>query len=77
MLSSSETLGAGVALGVISVNDAAFSDLAAANTWNEITAAGVANGNPADGPQDIKIPASVLLLQAVTCYLLLSLTPKA
>ena len=50
MLSSSGALG--VASGVISVNDAAFNDLAAANNWNEITAGGAANGNPANSPQD-------------------------
>ncbi|KJW02278.1 outer membrane autotransporter barrel domain protein [Rickettsia endosymbiont of Ixodes pacificus] len=52
MLSSSGALG--VAAGVISTNDAVFSDLAAAGNWNKITAGGVANGTPVDGPQDNK-----------------------
>ncbi|WP_103897364.1 autotransporter outer membrane beta-barrel domain-containing protein [Rickettsia fournieri] len=51
MLSSSGALG--VAAGVIATNnDAAFSNNAAANNWNEITAGGVANGTPAGGPQN-------------------------
>ncbi|AFC72956.1 outer membrane protein OmpA [Rickettsia rhipicephali str. 3-7-female6-CWPP] len=51
MLSSSGALG--VAVGVISTNNnAAFSDLAVANNWNDITAKGVANGTPVDGPQN-------------------------
>ncbi|WP_081427946.1 autotransporter outer membrane beta-barrel domain-containing protein [Rickettsia massiliae] len=51
MLSSSGVLG--VAVGVISTNNnAAFSDLAVANNWNDITAQGVANGTPVDGPQN-------------------------
>ncbi|KJW04699.1 autotransporter outer membrane beta-barrel domain-containing protein [Rickettsia argasii] len=51
MLSSSGALG--VAAGVIATNnDAAFSNDVAANNWNEITARGVANGNPAGGPQN-------------------------
>ncbi|WP_082623652.1 autotransporter outer membrane beta-barrel domain-containing protein [Rickettsia rhipicephali] len=51
MLSSSVALG--VAVGVISTNNnAAFSDLAVANNWNDITAKGVANGTPVDGPQN-------------------------
>nr|CDI28900.1 OmpA [Rickettsia monacensis IrR/Munich] len=52
MLSSSGALG--VAAGVISINDAAFSDLAAAGNWNKITAGGVANGTSVNGPQDNK-----------------------
>ncbi|QCS24837.1 autotransporter outer membrane beta-barrel domain-containing protein [Rickettsia parkeri] len=51
MLSSSGALG--VAAGVIATNNnAAFSDNVGNNNWNEITAAGVANGNPAGGPQN-------------------------
>ncbi|AFC73581.1 autotransporter outer membrane beta-barrel domain-containing protein [Rickettsia montanensis] len=50
MLSSSGAFG--VVAGVISNNDAAFSNLAAANNWNEITVGGVTNGTPADGPRD-------------------------
>ncbi|EEC11397.1 outer membrane protein A, putative, partial [Ixodes scapularis] len=52
MLSSSGALG--VAAGVISTNDAVFSDFAAAGNWNKITAGGVANGTHVDGPQDNK-----------------------
>ncbi|ACP53943.1 Outer membrane protein rOmpA [Rickettsia africae ESF-5] len=51
MLSSSGALG--VAAGVIATNNnAAFSDNVGNNNWNEITAAGVANGNPAGSPQN-------------------------
>ncbi|UZW38607.1 autotransporter outer membrane beta-barrel domain-containing protein [Rickettsia conorii subsp. heilongjiangensis] len=51
MLSSSGALG--VAAGVIATNnDAAFSDDADVNNWDEITAIGVANGHPAGGPQN-------------------------
>ncbi|BAK97125.1 autotransporter outer membrane beta-barrel domain-containing protein [Rickettsia japonica] len=51
MLSSSGALG--VAAGVIATNnDAAFSNDAAANNWNQITARGEADGNPAGGPQN-------------------------
>nr|BAU20607.1 outer membrane protein A [uncultured Rickettsia sp.] len=51
MLSSSGVLG--VAAGVIATNDdAAFSNDAEANNWDEITAEGVANGIPAGGPQN-------------------------
>ncbi|BDU59910.1 hypothetical protein FLA4_03200 [Candidatus Rickettsia kotlanii] len=50
MLNSSGALG--VATGVITTNNAAFSERADANTWNQITAEGAANGVAADGPQD-------------------------
>ncbi|WP_410526390.1 autotransporter outer membrane beta-barrel domain-containing protein [Rickettsia rickettsii] len=51
MLSSSGALG--VATGVIATNNnAAFSNNVGNNNWNEITAAGVANGTPAGGPQN-------------------------
>ncbi|WP_377185509.1 autotransporter outer membrane beta-barrel domain-containing protein [Rickettsia sibirica] len=51
MLSSSGALG--VAAGVIATNNnAIFSDNVGNNNWNEITAAGVANGTPAGGPQN-------------------------
>ncbi|MFA1689114.1 autotransporter outer membrane beta-barrel domain-containing protein, partial [Candidatus Rickettsia barbariae] len=50
MLSSSGALG--VAAGVIATNNAAFSDNVDNNNWNGITAAGVANGNPAGSPQN-------------------------
>ncbi|GAA5251977.1 hypothetical protein KNCP2_02650 [Candidatus Rickettsia kedanie] len=52
MLSSSGALGVAAVAGVISVDNAAFSDLPAANNWDEITAGGISNGNPAPGPQD-------------------------
>ncbi|AAL03811.1 autotransporter outer membrane protein OmpA [Rickettsia conorii] len=51
MLSSSGALGIAVSGVIATNNNAAFSDNVG-NNWNEITAAGVANGTPARGPQN-------------------------
>ncbi|MCZ6913424.1 MAG: autotransporter outer membrane beta-barrel domain-containing protein, partial [Rickettsia endosymbiont of Ixodes persulcatus] len=51
MLSSSGAFGI-AANGVISNNNAAFSDNVNTGNWHDITNAGADNGNPVNGPQD-------------------------